>query len=287
MNFCCPYIAWPSLLCGLIVILASGTETSGQELDVPSPTSKIPILDTVIDSWPVDATMTRDQECAIWAKLCQPYTPIAIRIPLDRWVDSIATICPIEIDEHSLESIGLTSDVPVTFRLDTPPQPLLVHVLSALESLECVIEIRHGVVRITTEDSAERKLSVRIYDVSTLTGDRDGRERVIAMKFLMDTIQNIIDPDGWEHLGGSSVLKIFPMKTKQLLCAATTTQTHWKLQSFLDQLQRAGGGTPEPTIPNRRVSSVPKATRTEPSVEPESREPARQTATELPRFRPQ
>lgn len=204
--------------------------------------------------------MTRQQEQAIWRSLCQPYAPIASTIPLDRWADSVASICPIEVDVISLEGIGLSHDVLLTFQLDAPPQSLLTHMFSALEQLECVIEIRHGLVRITTEDTADWKLPVRIYDVSTLVGGRDGREKLAAVSVLMNTIQNVIEPDGWEMLGGTSVIQVFPMNNKQLLCVATRTETHWQLQALLDQLQRAGGehGVLEPIVPSRLQIPRPK-----------------------------
>ena len=282
MNACRPPIAWHLLAWVLLVVLASGAKALGQGREVS--TSTIPILDTVINSWPVDATMTREQERAIWERLCKPYTPIDARIPLDRWVDSVAPLCLIEIDEYSLKGIGISEDTELSFRVDTPQRPLLVHALSALESLECVIEIRHGVVWITTQDSADEHLPVRIYDISMLMGARGQHEQVIAMKYLMETIQYVIEPDGWEVLGGTSVIKIFPMKRRPLLCVATRTQTHWQLQAFLDQLQRAGGESPESDAPRRVVSGIPPD---EPSAALESPERSWREGRGLPRFRPQ
>ncbi|TWU18838.1 hypothetical protein [Allorhodopirellula heiligendammensis] len=269
-----------SLFFSLLVTL----QCHGQPQDVPSPTLEIPILDTVVESWPVDAMMTRAQERAIWEALCQPYAPTAIKIPLDDWVASVRSICPMEIDTIALEGIGLTTDHPISFRVDTPPQTLLVHLSSALEDLDCVVEVRHGVVRITTKDTADNRLPVRIYDVSSLTGDGDVREKLIATKFLSHTIQTVIEPDDWEVLGGVSVIQLFPMKDKQLLCVATRTQTHWRLQAFLDQLQRAGGESPvqQSTLP--QLSTTPPL-KFQPKVEP--RKSTSKPGAELPRFRPQ
>lgn len=282
MNFLHSHNYFASFICVLALGLMSDVEVQGQELQAPASTLKIPILDTVIESWPVDALMTRQQEQAIWRSLCQPYTPIAINIPLDRWADSVASICPLEIDVISLEGIGLSPNVPLSFRLDTPPQSLLVHTLSALGQLECVVEISRGVVRITTGDAADLKLPVRIYDISKLIGGSDGREKLAAVSVLMHTIQNVIEPDGWEMLGGPSVMQVFPTNKRQLLCVATRTETHWQLQVFLDQLQRAGGDPRalEPSV--RSPSQIPRAKSRSKLLKSLPR-----FEGELPRFRPQ
>ncbi len=275
-------------LCELVFLVAGVTATRGQQTRASAATSKAPILDTVIQSWPVDPAMTRAQEQALWEALCQPYTPIAIEIPLDRWLDSVTPICPIGIDRTSLEGIGLRTETPIAFRLDTPPRSLLVHLLSVLEELGCVVEIRHGVVRITTEDAADERLPVRVYDITPLMGDRNARENIAATGVLMSTIQTVIEPDGWETLGGSSVIKFYPVKDRLLFCVATRTQTHWQLKAFLDQLQRAGGVPVSATslIP-RHSLSLPKSERPQPQTPPELRAPAAKIETGLPRFRPQ
>lgn len=278
-----------SFTCMLIVLMAGATESQGEEFGTSAPISKTPILDTVIQSWPVDPAMTLGQERALWEALCQPYSPIAIEIPLDRWVDTVASICPMEIDRVALEGIGLSSEQPVSFRPDTPPRSLLVHLLSALEDLECIVEIRHGVVRITTIDMADSRLPVRIYDITPLLDGRDSREKLAAVSVLIHTIQNVIDPDGWDVLGGVSVIQMFPTGIKQLLCVATRTDTHWHLQSFLDQLHRAGGNplAANSAVRRRALSSVPKFIQSEPQNAPERRGPVPPIATELPRFQPQ
>ncbi|TWT55882.1 hypothetical protein [Allorhodopirellula solitaria] len=272
----------------IAVALGGITDATSQDAQTQSPPSEIPIINTVIESWPVDAAMTRQQEQAIWKKLCQPYTPLATRIPLDRWVDSVASLCPLQIDRYSLEGIGLTADTELQFRLDRPPQPLLVHLLLALKPLECVLEIEHGVVQITTRDAAEYDLPMRLYDVSPLVDGSNAQERLAAAKLLIHTIQYVIDPEDWEVLGGTSVIQLQPAKSKLLFCVAAKTQTHWKLQAFVDQLQRARDETLplEPAIPNRSNRPVSPAAVGEPERAPEQAERTPRSKTALPRFQP-
>jgi len=263
-------------------MLVPATETHGQELDGNSDLSKTPILDTRMESWPVDVAMTREQERALWERLCQPYTPSVINVALDDWVDSVESICPIAINVPALEANGLRPNTKITLRVDTPPSSLLVHAMLVMEQLDCVLEIRQGVVRITTEEFANDNLAVRIYDVSSLTVAPDARQQIMAVTALMRTIQNIIEPTQWEVLGGAAVIEFYPANNKRLLCIAAATQVHWQVVAFLDQLQRAGGARPEEVTPPRRV-----ATTTPPRVSSPPTAPGSPSITELPRFRPQ
>ncbi len=243
-----------------------------------------PLLDTEIDSWPVDPAMSRSQEQEIWNRLFQTYTPRRSVVSLQRWIRDVAPLCRIEIDRDGLESIGLTLDTPLEFDVDAPPSPLIVSAMIALEPLDCVIQIQNGVTRLTCGYAADESLSVRVYDVSGIISKTSHSTRRPALYQLMETIQTTVDPESWEELGGTATMRPQSSRRGELLCIAATTQTHWKVLVLIDRFHRINNGVPDRNdVHDRPFANASSQLRT-------TGVPVNDRASylgKLPRFRPQ
>jgi len=233
--------------------VATGEEPVGRE-SASSTSNSLPILNSLIESWPVDVAMNREQELEIWRTLFQPYTPALGEMPMSEWLQEIAPLCQIEVDVRSLEVDGLTTDTPLVFGIGGPPRPLAVHARQALTPLDLGIEIRSGVIRIVTRETAGENLAVRIYNVSPLLPGFSATQQRSRLRGLIETIQNTIDPDNWEVLGGMATIQVHPSEKSLLLCIAARTETHWHVQMLLDQLHRVGGAKPADAIAPARAA---------------------------------
>ncbi|EMI22299.1 secreted protein [Rhodopirellula maiorica SM1] len=121
-----------------------------------------------------------------------------------------------------------------------------------LEPHGLVLSIRMGHVLVTTRESAEDHLCIRVYDVTPLVGSereptgnaaatRSGLWRqsyVDRYEPLMQVIETNVDPTGWEALGGPSTMSMLTIRSQRWLVVASTSSTHWKIQAMLDRLNR-------------------------------------------------
>ncbi|MCM2374980.1 hypothetical protein [Aporhodopirellula aestuarii] len=251
MKFPCTSVRCASLACVVWISLMAGLAAVGEENSDHTSNVNFPLLNPIVESWPVDPAMSRDQEREIWVKLFRSYHPRQSEIPLNRWVAEVTHQCPMEIDRVAFETIGLTEDTPITFPPHAPPRPLVVHAMRMLQTLESVIEIRNGAVLITTAERAAESLAVRIYDVTEIVHLGDETSSRLATERLIKTIEYTIDPESWESLGGTGIILSQRAHQKHLLCIAAPTQIHWKAQILLDQLHSIGNGSQGTDIGNR------------------------------------
>ncbi|MCA9137147.1 MAG: hypothetical protein KDB00_10320 [Planctomycetales bacterium] len=127
---------------------------------------------------------------------------------------------------------------------------LVVDLLNRIKDLELTILIRHGQVVITTIEAAEDDLAARIYDVTPLVSHAARPAWQIAslgpgtsesyadFESLINIIQTTIVPDTWEALGGNSTFAPAPVRGRNWLLIATTSEVHWQIQRMLDRMNQ-------------------------------------------------
>ncbi len=117
---------------------------------------------------------------------------------------------PILIDLRALEEIGLSSKEPVSLAVKNISLRSALRLL--LNHLELSYMIRNEVLLITTEESAEQNLNVRVFQLpASLTGSEVE---------IVKAVQATVVPDIWETLGGPA--SIVPVKNTLVVSATET-----------------------------------------------------------------
>ncbi|WP_404310763.1 hypothetical protein [Neorhodopirellula lusitana] len=200
-----------------------------------------------IPSWSADPLMTVEQEQEILRKLrtAKPAPKLGINaeVALEQMAESWSETVPVVIDRVSLEGVGLTADTPVMpQRVDD--LPLMTQMFLVLRDLELTFTIRGGVVFIETVEAADAKPCVRVYDVSSLlTQEGDPFDSADATLSSDDqkaryaqVIQQTIDPDSWEALGGMGTFAPLTVRDRSFFVIAQRTEVHLAIQRLLDRL---------------------------------------------------
>ncbi len=137
-------------------------------------------------------------------------------------------------------------------RAGVPTQCVGAKVTHMFEQLDLVLSIRSGQLTVTTQESAEQQLAIRVYDVTPLVGRESEQEMKVntigatawrqsyssRTDPLMQVIETSIDCDTWEALGGPSTMSLLTCRSRRWLVVAATSPTHWKIQTMLDRLNR-------------------------------------------------
>jgi hypothetical protein len=197
-------------------------------------------------------------EAAIRLKLDERWDHEARGAPLTDIVDLLRQRgIPAVLDQRALQSQDVTRETPC----DVGPAGIRVATALrlALRPHELTWVIWQDVLLITTEDSAETLLQVRVYDVSSLSEDTDR---------LINTVQRTVAPDTWDDYGGYGSIVALGQHGRRLLVVSQTTDKHEQLEQLLRNLERFAG----PGVSGRRSSdqhtirrSVIPATRYEPA----------------------
>ncbi|KAA5546920.1 hypothetical protein FYK55_00395 [Roseiconus nitratireducens] len=138
-----------------------------------------------------------------------------------------------------------------------PRLTLLGDLALRLDSSDLEIVLLHGRVVITTSEHAAEMNTVRMYEVSPLIdpstdpvrpdghGYRANRYQGIGdpgalseYDRLIQTIQETLDPDCWEFLGGESTIRPINIRDRHWLVVSTPTMTQLKVQALLDRLNQ-------------------------------------------------
>lgn len=115
----------------------------------------------------------------------------------------------IEIDEQSLNDVGLSPDVPLTFTLrNTSLRNALTHLLRACSLIWIADE---GRVLITTADAGRGQLEPAAYDVRGLMPAVQGNPAG-----LVQAIKCCVAPATWNEVGGPGSLRVAPPATLQV-----------------------------------------------------------------------
>ncbi|MCO8121304.1 hypothetical protein NHH03_06105 [Stieleria sp. TO1_6] len=204
--------------------------------------------------------MTARQEHQIMQVLqreCQPdWNP---GTTIKELAESLSQHLPVSIDQRSLEEIGLDIDVEIdsvrlfdvgaldphaatsekqkwwqqtgTIHANQKPRGvmLVTAVMERLHSVDLTLQICDGRLTILTLEYAESRPVTRVYDVTPISTDDQS---------LAELIIRMIDPAGWEKLGGESTIQPIAVRGRRWLLVSTMTTTHWKVQRLLDRINR-------------------------------------------------
>lgn len=141
----------------------------------------------------------------------------------------------IRIDRRALDDVGLTADVPVSFRSDDLPLRAALELL--LQPVELDWTIRHQVLIISTPEELESNLMTRVYPVGDLVWTDLGNEILEDYDSLINGITATIAPDTWSVVGGPGSIQPFG-PTKSLM-VSQTIKIHAKIENMLVTLRQA------------------------------------------------
>ncbi|WP_157593948.1 hypothetical protein [Rubripirellula obstinata] len=184
-----------------------------------------------VPSWPIDPLMTANDESRILDLLGQRITPPAYGMPLRSLVETLPTEIPIAINSRALDEIGMSADEPIEVRLNRPA-PLMVHLMSVLQTMDLTILLRNNALTITTNEQLEQCYPVRVYDVTALTN----QSRRYQVQQLREVIEVSIAPDSWEQLGGPGVIATRLSLNQTCLVIANSTVNHLQIDTLLNRL---------------------------------------------------
>ncbi len=132
---------------------------------------------------------------------------------------------PILIDLRALEEIGLSSKEPVNLTVKDISLRSALRLL--LNDLELSYMIRNEVLLITTEESAEQNLIVRVFPLpASLIGSEDS---------VIKAVQSTVVPDIWESLGGPASI----VSVKNTLVVSATETVLEDVASLLEKVTAA------------------------------------------------
>lgn len=181
--------------------------------------------------------------------------------PLNELAEAIATATELTVwlKDRALDDIGVATDVPIT---GSWKNASVEQVLADLKQANLTWKVRDGILIITTPQSAKSELLVRIYPVPDLvSGAGDWAQSELnrwhvdavaasrvgdaptegppkldnAYKTLGEMLENSIDPDQWEMMGGPGMHASYP--PAQCLVVAQTRPIHDKIEHLLAEIR--------------------------------------------------
>jgi len=185
--------------------------------------------------------------------------------PLHQLADAIAaaTELTVWLDTQELDVVGITTNTPITGPWENTSAE---RILSNLKQIGLTWKVRDGLVIITTPESAEAELLLRIYPVPDLISadvkwkrpeinrwhtDAVAASRVggtpgdtpielpstrdDAQKAIGSMLEDSIDPKQWEMIGGPGTQAFYP--PAQCLVVAQTRPIHDKIEHLLAEIR--------------------------------------------------
>ncbi len=141
----------------------------------------------------------------------------------------------VELDTRALTDAGITSDTP--FSLKLKQVRAWDGLRELLETKNADFAIDHGVLLITTSDTAKGKNVTKIYPVQDLVGAINPATGEIDYQTLVDTITGAVVPSSWDISGGGG--SIAPFQICKLLVIGQTQDIHREIKSLLTRLRAA------------------------------------------------
>lgn len=151
-------------------------------------------------------------------------------MPLEKFAEVMSNELevPVDIDLASLEDMGLSEDLPISLRVQGVAAKTAFEMALHLDEL-VVMVLPHGLM-IVTKDEASLELIRQIYDVSDLI---DGE--IVRSEDLTGLINQLIEPDTWELLGGPGTINVWESK----FIISNTWEVHTEVGLLLETLRQA------------------------------------------------
>lgn len=151
---------------------------------------------------------------------------------------SLADVCrtlserfaiPIEIDDKTLQDVGVGVDVPVTVHVRDVTLEMGLRLM--LRDLDLTCDVRGDVLLIMTPECADWQFS-RVYPISDLIGygDDNGGYR------LVELVTTVVHPVVWGFAGGPFTARLLD---SQFLIVSADPEIHAEVETFLGELRRA------------------------------------------------
>ncbi len=192
------------------------------------------------ENQPVPSSIVVDAECNATARaaLKTRVTLDLVESPLSDVALFVSDVCkvPILLDQRALDEIGVSSDAPVTARMNDVS--LKMALTRTLYPLDLTWRISDEAVIITTLEVSENKLEKRIYPVFDLVGGEDQEPVDLGLDELIDVVVSNIAPESWDEVGGAGT--VVPLTHPAALVISQTQDVHEQIDSWLfAKLRRA------------------------------------------------
>jgi hypothetical protein len=143
---------------------------------------------------------------------------------------------PVLLDHRALQDVGIDAGLAITASYRR--LPLRQALAYLLREFELTYLISDEALVITTDEAAERRMSLRVYPVIDLVRMPTSEEGWLPMDFdsLIGTITTSIHSDSWDMVGGPGTIRAFPQRAA--LAIDQTQETHHEIESLLADLRR-------------------------------------------------
>lgn len=181
---------------------------------------------------------------AVWEALASPTDLQFENAPLHEAMEAISQKHGVEhfLDIRSMDDIGFSSQRPV--RLSAARGSLQEALVQMLSPLSLVAIVKHDVLFITTDQTAERTLETRVYRL---------KQQVANCEVLASDITQKTAPASWDKMGGPGTIVAWP---PALLVVRQTQSIHQQIAgsyaSFLVPVDSASVAAPRRRTPDRR-----------------------------------
>ena len=231
MTVSCRSLFVPSLLLAAVFFDAGLARTSAQEETNPSEPAqpRYPVCEA--SGSLLQALETRGD----WQWDEVPLRDVAERLEKELGI-------PLDIDERSLEEVGLDPMEPV--------RAITLQGVSAGSTLRLILRdldltwtIENEMLRITTPEAAEERLHICVYRVADLIQDSDADS-------LVEVITAIVDPESWRVIGGPGAISV----VGDTLLVSNVWEVHEETRRLLERLrelkkeQKDGPEKPQQTV---------------------------------------
>jgi hypothetical protein len=191
-------------------------------------------------------------------KLQQQIDALFIDAPLSEILESLGSKLDVQfyIDERPLLEVGMDRNTPVSLDLKNVKAELAFEMMMKQIGLVCFVY--HDLVRVTTPETAENELVLRVYSCEDFLDptdrtprrrqqnqtqpklwggglDTSALDRNKGLGNLIDVIQTNIDRDSWEVVGGAGVIENF----YEMLVVAQIPSIHREVETLLSGLRTA------------------------------------------------
>lgn len=222
----------------LLLFLINQSTLPRVSADDPVPSSQLTL--DLVPSWPIDPLMNQAQEREVWRKLLQRCPSLPPEIPLSELAYRLDSLTPTRLDRRALEGIGLDGNVMVEPFHSQTDFSWMLQLMVVLRDLELTLHLKHNLLYLTTFEDAETDLPIRVYKVTSLVGTGEMSARREGISALMQLIQNQVEPNAWEALGGVGTMSPSLHDRDTLLTVSAMTTMHWQIQTLLNQMVVAG-----------------------------------------------
>lgn len=175
-------------------------------------------------------------------KLLEPIEMDFVETPMVEVLAYLMDRCRIEVimDKVALEAQGVDASTPITRKLSEVPLRTALDVI--LHEHQLTYYTKDGILFITSQEEADNKLVIRVYNVhSLLTRDRP----LESLDQIMGLITNSVVPDTWSEFGGPGTIHAYQMA----MVVSQTERGHELIESLLDELDQVVAAAGGPTLP--------------------------------------